>query len=168
METVNFHGTCPVTWSHIGNYSETCINIYQAAIYLNPMRAAQNVSNLKDKIFSGILRLNVLQINSNFNPLQSWWSLWRYVVTGSGSGLLPTRQEAITWVNDDQYAIPYIVTRPHYVNSLRPGDPIWWQRINIGSGNGLSLPEPILNYHQQGSVHSPERKLTGRAKEFNL
>ena len=58
----------------------------------------------------------------------------------------------------------YMVLRYMLVSSLWPSDAIWWQEkdthkyVNIGSGNGLlpdgtkPLPEPMLTYHQLGSV----------------
>ena len=43
----------------------------------------------------------VLYFDSNFNEVCLYESDWQYVSMGSGNGLAPNRQQAITWISDD-------------------------------------------------------------------
>ena len=45
--------------------------------------------------------LKVVYFDSNFIEVCSQWSNWQYVSIGSGSGMVPSRPQAITWSNTD-------------------------------------------------------------------
>ena len=68
---------------------------------------------------------------------------------GTGYGLAPHRRQAITWTNDG-LVYWHLVTRPHCVNSLRPGDAYMISKLTIiCSDNGLSPGRGPSHYLNQ-------------------
>ena len=56
----------------------------------------------------------------NFTQVCSQWSNEQYSSTGSDNGFAPSRRQAIIWTNDVGLLTHICLTRPQWVNTLRP------------------------------------------------
>ena len=75
--------------------------------------------------------MKIFVFQFDFTEIYSQGLIWQQVSIDSGNDLMPKRQQAITWTNGNQFTdavwyqrllMPYGISRPRWVNSLRPSD----------------------------------------------